>query len=112
MKIKNLKNKGKPSYGRILDVYGIYWHKGIRYYFVIPNEGHEGFIAMTELDTELVDNNLEETFVLRKDDYGQDMFLHWAADRDNLIHDLIDHAPNAVNEFKRRILEGAPLDKS
>ena len=105
MKIKDIRNPGKPSYGKELDVYGVYWNDGIRVYFVIPTKDYNGFLAINEKDSELTDSLLNG-FVLRKDDMGTDMFLHWAADKDNLIYDLIEHDPEAMKEFKRRLAEG------
>lgn len=106
MIIKDLRNKGKPSYGQEIEVYGIYWSEGKRLYFVIPYEGYEGFLAIDEKESEIVDPTLKDTFVLRKDDAGGDLFLHWAADKDNLIYDLIEHDPAAMTEFKKRLSEG------
>jgi len=43
---------------------------------------------------------------LRKNDGNNELFLHWAADKDNLIYDLIDHDAEAMKEFKHRLAEG------
>ena len=46
-------------------MYGIYWVNAQRMYFVIPYEGYEGFLVMSEFETEVIDSQLEEVFVLR-----------------------------------------------
>lgn len=105
MKIRDIRNKDKPSYAQELEVYGVYWNDSVRVYFVIPAENYDGFLAINEKDSQLVDPILNG-FVLRKDDMGTDMFLHWAADKDDLIYDLIEHDPEAMKEFKRRLATG------
>lgn len=105
MIIKNLRNKDKPSYGRELEVFGIYWNdEGMRLYFVVPYDGYNGFLVLNEKETQIIDPEIRDVFVIRKNDAGNDLLLHWAADKDNLIYDLIDHDPIAMEEFKRRLL--------
>lgn len=84
-------------------VYSISWNSnGFRSYFVIPDK-YPGVIVMDEIETEIIDPTIDEKFILRKNDYGGDMFLHWALDKDNLVYGLIEHDPEAISEFKKRI---------
>lgn len=92
----------------IIEVYGVYWIKTERIYWVIPYDGYEGFITLSEKETTVIDSSFKDTFVLRKNDAGEDLFLHWAADKGDLIYDLIEHDPEAMKEFKRRIAEKNP----
>jgi len=86
----------------IVDVYAVYWAKkeGInqRFYLIIPYKGYEGFNACSELESDLIDPSLSD-FILKKDDYGGDLLIHYAAHKDNLIYDLIDHDPEAMAKF-------------
>ncbi|WP_241084907.1 hypothetical protein [Candidatus Vondammii sp. HM_W22] len=93
----------EKGYETPVEVYGIYWIDGERIYWVIPYEGHEGFVTLSEKDSEVVDPEIKDVFILRKNDADEDLFLHWAADKDNLIYDLVDHDPEAMKEFKRRL---------
>ena len=106
MIIRDLTDKGKIGYGREIEVFGIYWNDGVRVYFVIPYDGYDGFLALNEKETQVVDPRINDVFVLRKNDGGNDLFLHWAADKDDLIYDLVEHDTEAMKEFKRRLIEG------
>lgn len=93
------KGRGEP-----VEVYGIYWLDGERVYWVIPYEGYEGLKTLRERDSTVIDPQLSDLFVLRKNDAGEDLFLHWAADEDDLIYALIENDPSAMLEFKRRLM--------
>ena len=60
------------------------------------------FIVVNKKDVQFVDWSLL-SFVLRKNDMDKNMFLHWVADKDDLIYDLIEHNPESMTEFKRRL---------
>lgn len=85
------------------EVYGVYWCDGERVYWVIPYQGYEGFITVSERDCDLIDHKLSASFVLRKNDAGDDLLLHWAADKGDLIYGLLDHEPDAMREFMDRL---------
>jgi hypothetical protein len=51
----------------------------------------------------MVDPVIRDFFVLRKGSLGGDAFLHWAADKDDLIYELMEHNPDAMEEFLRRV---------
>lgn len=88
-----------------VEVYGVYWIDDERIYWVIPYENYEGFITLSERESTVVDSQVNN-FFLRKNDANEDIFLHWAADKDNLIYDLIEHDPEAMKEFRRRLADG------
>lgn len=90
----------------IVEVYGVYWIDRERIYWVIPYEGYEGFITLSEKESTVIDPKFKDDFVLRKNDAGEDLLLHWAADKNDLIYDLIEHDPEAMKEFKRRLSKG------
>ncbi|MEK6636848.1 MAG: hypothetical protein AABY88_02070 [Pseudomonadota bacterium] len=87
-----------------VDVYAIYWDNGVRIYSVIPYEGYEGLISISENESVVVDNNINK-FIIRKSDYENDIIIHEAADKDGLIYKLIDHDAEAMIEFKRRLVD-------
>ncbi|OYR16774.1 hypothetical protein CEV32_4112 [Brucella rhizosphaerae] len=37
------------------------------------------------------------------------MFIHWATEKDALLDRMIDHDPEAMEEFERRLKEGKPV---
>lgn len=87
------------------EVYGLYWCDGERVFWVIPYKGYEGLITISEKDCELIDARLWDSFVLRKNDADDDLLLHWALDKDDLIYDVLEHDPIAMKEFMRRLSE-------
>lgn len=82
-------------------VYGIYWKGSNRYYWVIPYEGYGGFLSVNEKDARLIDSSFASTYLLCKDGDGADMILHWAAE--DLLENLVDCEPSAMEEFQRRL---------
>ena len=86
-----------------VEVYGIYWVNNERIYWVIPYAGYEGFATLSECESTIIDPHIDEVFVMRKNDANKDLLLHWAADKNDLIYDLIEHDPEAMKEFKRRL---------
>lgn len=97
MKIRETRNE------KSFEVYGVYWIDGRRYYQYVPYDGYAGFTSLGEDECILVDPEIKERFVLRKNDYGGDFLLHWAAHEGDLINDLMEHDANAMAEFKRRL---------
>ncbi len=99
-----IREKGREN---DVEVYALYWAeyrgKRQRYYLVIPYEGYEGLSAVPESESELIDPNLEATFVLRKGDYGGDLIIHSAANEDDLVYGLLDHDPEAMRIFLDRL---------
>lgn len=82
------------------EVIGIYWINGKRYYWVIPHEGYQGFLAASEDNCIIIDSFLSSDMIIYKGDDGRDTILHWAAE--DLLEDLVDHDPKAMAEFLRR----------
>lgn len=98
------KGREKP-----VEVYAIYWVNnpalkmhGRRIHLIIPYEGFGGLMTVNEDDCEVFDARIDG-FVLKKDDYGGDILLHWAVEKDNLINALIEHDPRAIDELHRRL---------
>ena len=87
-----------------VEVYAIYWDNGVRIYSVIPYEGYEGLISISEEESIVIDDSINN-FIIRKSDYGNDIMIHKAAQQDGLIYKLIDHDAEAMIEFKRRLAE-------
>jgi hypothetical protein len=93
---------------RIVEVYAIYWVDGMRSHLVIPYEGYNGLIIVRENKCEVVDPSING-FILKKGDYGRDILIHWAAEKDGLIYSLADGAaPDEIAELHRRIREDKP----
>ncbi|MEZ2126797.1 MULTISPECIES: hypothetical protein [unclassified Sinorhizobium] len=98
----------KDGFNRIVEVYALYWVDGIRHHLVIPYEGYDGFIVVNEDQCDVVDSSING-FILKKDDYGGDMLIHWAAEKGGLIYKLTDPPDaDAVAELKRRLAEEKP----
>ncbi|TBW45983.1 hypothetical protein EZI54_23335 [Marinobacter halodurans] len=89
----------------VIEVYGIYWVGGERIYWIVPYENYEGFITLSESESTVVDPIIDN-FVIRKNDAGEDLFLHWAADKNDLIYSLVEHDPEAMKQFNQRLSEG------
>ncbi|MDR6633752.1 hypothetical protein J2X72_002552 [Phyllobacterium sp. 1468] len=95
-----------------LEVYAFYWannpalkRHGQRMHLVVLYQGHDGLGVVAEDECEIVDPSVDG-FVLRRSGSGGDIFVHWAADKDDLLDRLIDHDPGAMAEFQRRLREG------
>jgi hypothetical protein len=93
---------------RVLEVYAIYWISGIRYCYVIPADNYYGFMSVREDKCRIIDP-LISGFVLRKSGAGDDMIVHWAAEKGDLLDKLIDPPDfEAVVELRRRLTEENP----
>lgn len=88
-----------------VEVYGLYWCDGERVFWVVPYKGYEGLVTVAEKDCELIDARLSDSFVLRKNDADEDFLLHCALDENDLIYDVLEHDPVAMQEFMRRLSE-------
>lgn len=94
---------------RVLEVYAIYWVDGMRSHLVIPYEGYEGLLVVRENKCDVVDASIDG-FVLRKSSGEQDILVHWAAEKEDLLDRLIDPPDaEAVAELLRRVREEGPL---
>jgi hypothetical protein len=87
-----------------LDVYGIYWADGVRYFLVIDFPDECGLCALNNSKCDIIDASIDN-FVFTKASDGTDFFLHKAAFESDLVDDLIEHIPEAVAEFERRLAE-------
>ena len=102
MVIKNLKNRGKPSYGQLLKVYAVYWVGEKRYFLTSPPK-YRGLLAFSESDVEVIDNHLCHDMVLTKSSRGTEMILHVALEKDGFIDKLIDDGQGNYDEFLSRL---------
>ncbi|KZL18582.1 hypothetical protein PsAD2_02589 [Pseudovibrio axinellae] len=95
--------------GRAVDVevYGIYWAeyqgKLQRMHFVVPYEGYEGFVAVPEVECVVTQPQLNSNFQVIKNSEGQDLILHEALIEGDLLDELIEHEPRAMQTFKKRL---------
>ncbi|WP_420008338.1 hypothetical protein [Xanthomonas sacchari] len=86
--------------GNSIEVLGIYWVKGKKYYWIIPYEGYEGFSAVSEDECRVTDSFMSRDMVVYEYDDGSESILHWAAH--DLLEDLVEHDARAMTEFLRR----------
>ena len=84
------------------EVYGIYWVDRVKYFYVQFNDGYCGLGPLKQNECDIIENSIHN-FVLTETGSGRDFFLHKAAFEGNLIDDLIEHMPEAVAEFERRL---------
>lgn len=96
-----IKEKGQNT---LVEVYGLYWVDNVRYHYVIPYDGHEGFISLRSDELEIIEFDINN-FVLFVSEHGGEVLIHKLAADDNLVYDLIDHNADAMTEFKRRLTE-------
>ncbi len=87
----------------ILEVYGLYSVEKRRVFLVIPKAGYPGLVAVGEADCDIIEDSVSDDFVLRKNDADGGFLLHWAADMDDLIYDLIENDPEAMDKFMSRL---------
>ena len=90
--------------GDELEVYGIYWVYGVKYFYVIFNNGYCGLGPLKQEKCDIIDRSIDN-FILVEAGDSTDILLHKAAFEDGLLDDLIEHMPDAVAEFKRRLAE-------
>lgn len=83
-----------------IEVLGIYWVKGKKYYWIIPYEGYQGFSAVSEDECRVTDSFMPRDMVVYEYDDGSESILHWAAH--DLLEDLVEHDARAMTEFLRR----------
>ncbi|CAG2089597.1 MULTISPECIES: hypothetical protein [Xanthomonas] len=83
-----------------IEVLGIYWVNGKKYYWIIPHEGYQGFLAVSEDNCVVTDSFLSSDMIICKGDDGTDEIIHWAAH--DLLEDLVEHDARAMMEFIRR----------
>lgn len=88
-----------------VEVYAIYWVNGVRYQLIVPYSDYIGLITVNESKCEVTDPSVDG-FILTKSGNGGDMLVHWAAEKDALLDRMIDHDPEAMEEFERRLKEG------
>ncbi|MES9962701.1 MAG: hypothetical protein ABW116_04125 [Candidatus Sedimenticola sp. 20ELBAFRAG] len=90
-----------------VEVYGIYWAeyqgKLQRFHFVIPYQGYEGLNAVPEVECEVTDAAISSQFRIVKNSRGNDLIIHETLLEDNLLDELIEHDPEAMKEFQRRL---------
>ncbi len=83
-----------------IEVLGIYWVNGKKYYWIIPYKGYPGFLAVSEDDCRVIDSSMSRDMVAYEYDDGSESILHWAAH--DLLEDLVEHDARAMTEFLRR----------
>ena len=84
-----------------VQVFGIYWIRNERFYWVIPYDGYGGLMALSESEVNVLDSSLSSDLILCKDRDEGDMIVHWAAE--DLIEELVERDPLAMAEFLERI---------
>jgi len=113
MILKDLKNNGYPSYGKLLTVYGIYWVEGKEYYFCSP-EKYEGLMVYSEDDVEVINNKLHSDYVLTNIGENHRMICHEVLLKNNLLDRLSECEKSAYYEFliglKENDLPVNPID--
>lgn len=95
----------KDGFERVVEVYAIYWFDEVRHHLVIPYKEFGGLMVVTEENCDVIDPSIDG-FVLIKSGSGRDMFIHWATEKDALLDRMIDHDPEAMEEFERRLKRG------
>jgi hypothetical protein len=94
----------EDSSGDEYEVYGIYWRDRIKYFYVQFNDGYCGLGPLTQNECDVIDPSIDN-FILVDNVDVKDFFLHKAAFEGGLLDDLIEHIPEAVEEFERRLAE-------
>jgi len=84
-----------------VQVFGIYWVKSERFYWVIPYNGYGGLMALSDREVNVVDSSLSSDLIFCKDGDGGDIILHWAVE--DLIEELVERDPVAMAEFLQRL---------
>ena len=102
MVIKDIEKKGYPGYGDLLNVYGVYWVNE-RTYFLCSPKKHEGLLAYSEDEIEMVDNYLSEDMILTKPSSGDNIILHKVLAKDDFLDDLLDDSQGNYAEFVARL---------
>jgi hypothetical protein len=92
----------EDSTGEEYEVYGIYWVDREKYFLVQFNDGYCGLGPLKYNECDITDASIHN-FVLTEQSNGSDFFLHKAAFEGGLLDDLIEHMPEAVAEFERRL---------
>lgn len=60
---------------------------------------------MNESKCDVIDPSVDG-FILTKSESGSDMLIHWATAKNALLDRMIDHDPEAMEEFERRLKDG------
>lgn len=103
MKIKILKYKGTPCYGRIADVYVIYWVDG-RVHYMAATEFDDDLDIYNDEDSEITDPYLSNRFLVTSIGSKPPMIIHEALLQDNLLERVIEGGPDEFKRFKERLL--------
>ncbi len=90
--------------GNEFQVYGIYWFEDKRLYLIQYNDWWYGLGPIKESNCKIIENSLDD-FVFTEYNNGKDFLIHRAAYEDDLYKELIEHTPEAVTEFTRRLAE-------
>jgi hypothetical protein len=103
MKIKLLKDKGKPGFGEITQVYGFYYFDESFYFLVFPRK-HFGLAVFSIDEVEIIDPRVDEGFVLtNKYSDRNPLFLHYQIIEKDLYEKLIELDPTAYDQFMTSI---------
>jgi hypothetical protein len=94
----------ESSTGDEYEVYGIYWVEHVKYFLVQFNNGYCGLGPLKYNECDIIDPSIDN-FILVDNVDVTDFFLHKAAYEGGLLDDLIEHIPEAVTEFERRLVE-------
>lgn len=107
MKIKLLRDKGKPGYGEVVDVYGFYFLDSIIHFLVSPSK-YFGITVYNIYEIEMVDPTVGgDIAVTNKYTQSYSLFLHREIINEDLYEKLIELDPVAYDEFM--VLIGKPI---
>ena len=98
MIVKDLRNKGYSSYGKLLSVYAFYWLEG-KLYFMCSPEGYEGLIVYSDSEVEITDGCLGNDMILVEVGSGDKIIVHKHLCQNNLMDRLSEYEPEAYKEF-------------
>lgn len=89
----------KKGFSDILYVYGIYQVSKDIYYLVMP-KGYPGLLAIKAIDTQLIENNIPESFTFTLNNDGFKLFSKTLQD-EILLERLLECDPEALCCFRK-----------
>ena len=88
-----------------VEVYGVYWVNNVLYVYVIPEPDYGGFAALREGEFTITNPYIDNFKFCQSSAGGGrfDLFIHKCALDDDILYGLVDHDPEAMAEFHRRL---------
>ncbi len=90
-----VKEKSREFSTRVL---AMYWVDGERYHLVIPYEGYNGLVVITEKECEITDNRIDDMIIIRLSQ-GRDVLINTIIDNNDIYAEMVDHQPDAMAQF-------------